>query len=43
MFGPRVSKMTAPFNIEYHFLKNITDEDPSKISDLGVYNVGGHY
>ena len=42
-FGPRFSKMTAPIPFEKVFLKYICDTDPSKCSELGLHNVGGHY
>lgn len=43
LFGPRMSKMTAPFNFEHLFLKLITDSEPDKCSELGMHNIGGHY
>ena len=38
-----MSKLTAPLNLEHVFLKFFCDAEPSKCSELGLHNVGGHY
>ena len=42
-FSPRIAKILAPFNVEYPAVRLICDQDPSKCSELGLHNIGGHY
>lgn len=35
--------MAALFNFEYPAVRFICDKDPSKCSELGLHNIGGHY
>ena len=43
LLSPRFAKMTAPFNLEYPAIRFASDSDPSKCSDIGLHNFGGHY
>ena len=43
LLSPRFAKITAPFNLEYPAIRFVCDKEPSKCSDLGLHNVGGHY
>lgn len=43
LFSKKISYLTSPINFERAFLWLYCDGDPSKCSDLGMHNIGGHY
>jgi len=34
--------MTAPLGLDHYIVKFLLDKDPSKCSEIGLHNVGGH-